>query len=1071
MVVEEESSPMDRSRADRCRCLIIRHVLLAAALVLVLFLLPVCGQDGSTSLQGIVEDLSGARIAGAEVRLLNPNNGFRSVAATDGQGHFSFAMLAPARYSVAVSSPGMATSTQSGLELHVGGSMQMQFRLRPEGRAEHITVVAPPPIIDPDSGEVSQVIDERAIADLPLNGRRYTDLALLSPGVTQDPRGLTSGSSGDLSYGGVRGYQNSFLVDGADNNNSFFAQARGRYRAPYQFSDEVIKEFRVSSNGYSAELGRAGGAVFNVVTNSGGNHWHGTGFFYVRDRDFDAQPAFVTSKPNEQQRQFGATYGGPLVKNRVFLYLGYDQHQLTVPSIMQFGNGASAVVPQSADYDRKDQELVFAAAQQLNNMAGEYTTQMGGNAGFAKLDFNLSPKQLLFFRLSTSRYSGTNNVFFDPASPVTHYAESNNGTEDVATESVAASWTSSWTDRLSTNLRGQFSRDLQQSFANSEDPKIKIYNLVDGTGRSSMLPRQTREHKLHVAETVSYNTGRMNWKFGADFLQGWIYNYYPSMFGSEYEFYNVKVNPWFFTAAKYGDPLTPLRAYAHGVPRYYIQDFGTSVSHPNSRSYALFVQDGIRFTRKLTVNAGLRYDLQRFEVPDLVGNPLYQPAGKIPTDTSNFSPRVGFTYSIGERHPIVVRGGFGRFYSLIPGMYASQVETDNGLAQSHLFLDIMKPADAAIFPAYPNALVNCPSGATTCTPPASVASHLTTQISAFSPNFQTPYTEQASATVEYGIGPKLTASASYLYVHGEHLIRSLDANLPKPKITEFPVYDDQSVFTGDYYSVASFATWQTTRSVDCPYPPCLNDVQRPDPRLGTINSFESAATSIYNGLTLLLKGQIGKQLFVRAGYTFAKAIDDGQDALTVGRPGNVQNAYATQLERGLSVTDQRNRFVASSVYEPKPFHYEKRFLNALFNNWKVSTVFTAGSGRPINATMAGDANRDDNTYNDRLPGAVRNAYIGPGYFTTDLRISKGLQLSERVRVTLLGESFNVTNRVNQRVDISDDGFLNSAGQFVAYSTKVLTKLYPGEFVKNSKFLIPTNSYAPRQVQFSVKASF
>ena len=121
--------------------------------------------------------------------------------------------------------------------------------------------------------------------------------------------------------------------------------------------------------------------------------------------------------------------------------------------------------------------------------------------------------------------------------------------------------------------------------------------------------------------------------------------------------------------------------------------------------------------------------------------------------------------------------------------------------------------------------------------------------------------------------------------------------------------------------------------------------------------------------------------------------------------------------------------------------------------------------------MAGDANRDDNTYNDRLPGAVRNAYIGPGYFTIDMRLSKGLQLSERVRLTLLAESFNVSNRVNRRVDISDDGFLNSAGQFVAYSTKVASTVYPGEFVKNSKFLIPTNSYAPRQIQLSIKASF
>jgi len=138
-------------------------------------------------------------------------------------------------------------------------------------------------------------------------------------------------------------------------------------------------------------------------------------------------------------------------------------------------------------------------------------------------------------------------------------------------------------------------------------------------------------------------------------------------------------------------------------------------------------------------------------------------------------------------------------------------------------------------------------------------------------------------------------------------------------------------------------------------------------------------------------------------------------------------------------------------------------LNALFNNWKVASVFTVGSGPPINATMAGDSNRDENAYNDRLPGAVRDAYIGPGYFTVDLRVNKGFQLSERVRLTSLAESFNVSNQINNRVDISDDGFLNSAGQFIAYSTKVAKTLYPGEFAKNSKFLVPTNSYAPRQV--------
>ncbi len=124
---------------------------------------------------------------------------------------------------------------------------------------------------------------------------------LLSPGVTQDPRSLTSATNGDLSFGGLRGFQNSFLVDGGDFNNAFFAQARGLYRAPYQFSNEVVQEFRVSSNSYGAELGRAGGAVVNVVTKSGSNHWHGTGLYYIRDSAFGgAATPFMSFKPHSR---------------------------------------------------------------------------------------------------------------------------------------------------------------------------------------------------------------------------------------------------------------------------------------------------------------------------------------------------------------------------------------------------------------------------------------------------------------------------------------------------------------------------------------------------------------------------------------------------------------------------------------------------------------------------------------------------------------------------------------------------------------------------------------------------
>src|SRR5271166_5997886 len=345
----------------------------AAISLLIVLLLPprTFAQDGSSALNGVVEDITGARVASAAVAVANPENGFHREAVADAAGHFNFGMLLPGRYIVSAWTSGMAMPAGIPVELYVGGVEQVQLRLAPVGRTETVAVSAPPEAMETSGSEVSHVVPQQAIENLPLNGRRFADLALLTPGVTQDPRSLTSNSNGDLAFGGVRGFQNNFLVDGADNNNSFYAQARGRYRAPYQFSNEVIKEFRVSSNSYSAELGRAGGAVFNVVTKSGSNEWHGTSFYYLRDGAFDAQQPYATCKPDDRQQQFGGTLGGPIRKDRVFFYAGFDEHLLTVPSIMQFANGASSVVAQPTDYDYTDQQLVLAAAQKLNAVGGE----------------------------------------------------------------------------------------------------------------------------------------------------------------------------------------------------------------------------------------------------------------------------------------------------------------------------------------------------------------------------------------------------------------------------------------------------------------------------------------------------------------------------------------------------------------------------------------------------------------------------------------------------------------------------------------------------------------------------
>src|SRR6266571_2798897 len=360
---------------------------------------PLCclAQDASTgAIQGIVLDPSNSRIAGATVALVNDATGLHYEQTTDSVGRFAFELLPPGEYSARVTADGMPPQLSQNLRVNVGPAAEIEFKLAIAGARESVTVSAEPRLVETQPRGLTAVIDERAILSLPLNGRRFTDLALLTPGFTQDPRGQNSTSNGDLTFGGIRGFQTSYLVDGTDNNNAFFAQARGRYRAPYQFSNEVVQEFRVSPNSVSAESGRAAGAVVNVVTKSGSNKFHGTGFYYLRDSSFDARDPELNVKPSNQQHQFGFTVGGPLRRNRAFFFARFDQHIFHEPTVVRFVNGGAFVRPQTAagpatpgDYEADDQALVFASAAQLSQQSGFYPSKLLGNAGFAKLDITL----------------------------------------------------------------------------------------------------------------------------------------------------------------------------------------------------------------------------------------------------------------------------------------------------------------------------------------------------------------------------------------------------------------------------------------------------------------------------------------------------------------------------------------------------------------------------------------------------------------------------------------------------------------------------------------------------------
>jgi hypothetical protein len=1028
-------------------------------------------QDASTvAIRGSVSDASGARIVGVRISVIGSETGVARQSFTDAQGRFVIDMLRPGEYWVRAEARGMGQQEQQ-VRPEIGGAAQVDFVLLPGTVRQSVDVASHATIVDTVGSDVSQVIDEKAIDETPLNGRRFTDLALLTPGVTQDPRGLNSGSNGDLAFGGIRGYQTSFLVDGADFNNGFFAQQQGRFRAPYQFSNDVVQEFRVSSNAYGAETGRAGGAVINVATKSGTNQLHGSTFYYFRDNNVAASYPFTGVKPNGEQRQWGFTVGGPLRQNKIFFFAGWDEHSHDDPNVVRFLNGEPTVVPTPADYDPLDQALVMQKAAQLSVMGSSYHAALDGSTKFLKLDGAVNAKNYLSLRWNTSSFGGANNVFFDPGNPVTNSFMSNNGEEKVRTDSVLGTLTTSITDRWTSHARLQFSRDLQQSVANSDDARTKIYGLVDGFGRSTILPRQTREHRLHAAETVSYANARNTWKFGVDALLSWDYNYFPSMFGGEFEFDAIRVNPWTFAPMTYGEHLTPLRAYAHGTPRYYMQSFGTAVSHPDSHEYAAFVQDSLRVTSHLGISLGVRYDLQTYTAMGMESNPVWPTSGKMPSPKNNFAPRVSLAYAFGDRKPLTVRAGYGWFYTRIPQIYESSVETGSGLDQSFLFLDNQKAADARLFPKYPAPLVNCGVTATTCLAPASVAADLTSEIYAFDPHFQTPFVQQASLTVEKELTAKVMVSATYLYVHGEHLLRAVDVNLPPPVTVRYPVYREDGSTTGETYTEASFGTWQMTRSLTCPFPPCVNDVKRPIAETGAINVFQSAASSLYNGLTISARKRVGRGYSFQLAYTYAKALDDGQDALVAGSPSTVQNPYALSTDRGLSTTDQRQRFVLQAVAEPRPFRGDRPVLRAVFNNWKFSQVTTIGTGRPVSASVSGDANVDGNVGNDRLPGLGRNSLIGPDYASTELRVTRQIRFTARYRLELRAEGFNVMNRNNKKITSTDDGFASTAADFQPGGYLVNSTMYPARYVTNSQFMQAISSYIPRQIQFSARFKF
>jgi len=859
--------------------------LCALFFVLLTFSSIALGQSQATTgnIEGRVLDPNGAVIPGVNVTATNQATSFEKSSTTDSDGNYQIILLPPGSYDLKTSSPtGFQSATYTNVIVTVGGKTPLEISLPLAGAAAvTVDVTAEAPVVETSRTSVSTTINERAIENLPVNGRNYLDFATLTPGVIRDPT-----RQGDLSVGGQKGTLNSLQVDGVDNNNTFFGQAFGRtgVRPPYQFSEESVQEFQVNQNGFSAEFGRAGGAVINVVTKSGTNEFHGGGFEYFRDESLNANPtANKTSQaqrglPNkrtpQQINQFGGRVSGPIVKNRAFFFFTYDGQRQKLTNPIDAPNLSSAPAVQAI----------------LNPKLATYPIGRDQDVFMGKGDIRLNGSNQLSLRFNRQNFTGANNESTGPQSVLEH-----TGSSLARTTTFSGTLASTLSEKLVNEFRFQLARDAEPGEANSTAPEARIGTVVSGTtttflniGRNNFSPRETTIRRAQIVDNILYATGRHTFKTGIDFNFDRILNFFPGFFSGQYTFNN-------YTAFGTNTPSGFQQAFAGA---------GTTgaTTHPDLNDYGFYVQDDWKVTSKLTLNLGARYDLETLARPP-VQNPdpnLINRSLDTSTpvsDTNNIAPRAGFSYAPNEKS--VIRGGYGLFYSRTTGIMLGTAHSQNGISVKNYSLNAAQISANGLV--YPNNLA---------APPTVGLSPIS--IFLFARDYAEPYVQQGRLGYEREIMKNMSLSFTYLFFKGVHLSRTRDINLPAPTLRTFIEPGGASVQVGRF------------------------EAARPVPGYARINLFESTGNSTYNALAIQLQRRFAKGWQFLASYTFSRSRDDRPDQTSVV-PGNagddvkiVFNQLDIRADYGIADVDIPHRFVFSSVREFGTFKKTKnKFLRFL----------------------------------------------------------------------------------------------------------------------------------------------
>ena len=963
------------------------------SIVVSLVALCVCGpssvlaqQDGATVV-GEVTDPSGSLVAGATVTMTNSATGIDATTATNERGVYSLPGLRPGEYILLVEAAGFSRFVRTGVTLQIAQVVRLDATLQPGAVTELVEVVAAAPLLQSQVSSRGSVIDERKIVDLPLNGRDYNQLALLSPGVLPGtPRLASVNFKGVLNVNGNRAFNNVFLLDGVDNisySNSF----RGENVQLVQPSIEALQEFKIQTNAYSAEFGRSSGAVVNATIKSGTNSVRGSVYEFIRDDALDANNFFSNllgaPKPVRKRDQFGGAAGGPLIRNRTFWFADYEglRDQEGIPRVRlvptadeKAGVFRTPVFDPFAlgrpEFPRNAQGLWVIPRDRWDPVAAQIVglipdPNVPGSTIYASTPVTDTRQDQFDVRIdhqvassinAFARYSFVDTDTFRP-SPLPGLAEGSfndafgsnlNRSQGLA---VGATWIASPT--LVGEFRFGFARGNYFTYPPNAGidaaadfglrnvpgdpaivgglPKMNIQGF-DAVGRHTSTPQFQTPRSWNPRATFTLSRDAHLLKFGVEFLhvQTKINDLNATIGRMNFEDR--------FTGRAVGDFLLGLPSQL-ALTSYTVMDQGQDMQF-------YFVQDDYRVTPKLTVNLGLRYEFatppreknnQLANFDPVSGTMVFAQDGDlydralIHPDRNNLAPRAGFAYSPAARW--VVRGAYGTFYSHTVRQGREGMLGFNPPYLVDNLLQSSASGAAAIASAAPFQLRNgYPSGlldAGTLAP--------TVLRRGQDPNQRTATIHQYNVGVQYEMAPDLMLDVAYVGNQGRNLPGFRNLNQP---------------------AVIQNADGSQTAGT------------RPYPAFGDIQWMENRVSSDYNSLQVGLEKRLSQGLTALVSYTWGRALTDAPDHISTSGGGagidtgtfrEPQDSYNLDAERGPAEFDITHRFVASYVWE-LPFGRGRRFgsdwnaaTDFVLGGWQLSGIHVLQSGLALTATLGGSS--------------------------------------------------------------------------------------------------------------------